>query len=1098
MARRGASYTLSVLLKLNDQLSGRLNKSVSALRRFEKQSDSALKTYARLRKEASRPVSTAGLARYDARVKAVGQSVRALARDAAKLNRTLGKQPSAAQRPPAPRAADGHVRAYRGIERDRLRAEREHVRLLREQVRLRQDSARLAQAERRAAGAADVHDIRLARERIRLRREQERAQRGVAPGRGPFGYRDSLGGRAQSAVAAGQSFRAAADTVADFARPAMEQMRAEARFRVMGYPEADNARGMAAVDDTVRNVRGVKRSDATETLTALTSTFGEIDQATKFLPIAAKYRANMQTLYGDMYGAAEINRQISNTFKALELLGVDRPTGPGGAFTEVDRSRMESYFNMVAQATAATGGDINASEFRAFTKYGRTSVMGLSPQGLQKLLPLIQQLGGAQTGTALMSLNQNLVGGAMPAYKLREWDRLGLLDKSKVEVTKAGLVKRMQPGAIPMASMLQTDPVAFADKLSETLRSKGVDTQDFNQVNKQISALLGNRTSAGALSQLINYRASLDKEAKNYERALSVDETHRTLFDQQNPLANFLDLQAKWNDAKAREAMGLVNKAGGAAGSASDYLASHPDVAAALSGLSALGRTSTEAASGVGLLRDALGGWRGGGSGGGGGGGGVAGTGLDVGELVIGGGWTLSKFLKFGGRLLTGGARAAGVGTAAAAGGRGMLSHPAVAIATVAAGSAYAIHSNYQRDQAERERDRAGAGTSYEGLKARRAHAGGTLPREAADQYLRQVMPQGPAALLINLEPKVYGGAGYPGVSVPAPHRNEQVVGEFRRQMPALELPEVMAAFVRMNRQLVTEGRMPAAAAERASGVAQSAFPESYRAAASQLGDEAQKLVQGAGAFNSSLGALNNYILNPLPSLAGGTAQTQQSLAATQATAALVSLASETPRTAGALDNLIMPADSLRSALARAAGGASTFAARIQSWQPPQLTFGIHAPQPAGAPAASGPGAAFSFNLPKSAAGSVVERDGLAELHRGNVVTPAKLARRTPGQWLDAASYLGGARRPAEAPAPSGLDAWPASEGADLGGINYSPHYEVSVGGAADIDAAIGQLEARQAEERARLRAEMLAALNDPRAFRRRLSDAESHRAKVA
>ncbi|HEY9286163.1 MAG TPA: hypothetical protein VIP46_22115 [Pyrinomonadaceae bacterium] len=996
MAKRRASYTLSVLLKLNDRLSGGLNKSVSALKRFEKQSSSAIKAHSQLRKELGRQLPATPLSRYQSQIKSTANDVRALSRDVGRLNAQIKRGGVAPPRPGVtpqpgitPQPLQLAPRPPRPLtDRDRTRAEREQTRLLREQLKLRQDGARLAQIEARTRQTAAAADVRLMREQMRLQRDaqRQRATRAARPG-----FVDSASNRVMSAAQAGQAIRGAVDTVVDFARPAMQQMRAEARFRVAGYSEDDTARGIAAVNESLTKVRGVTRAEGIETLNALSSTFGDVNEAAKFLPISLRYRANMQTLHGDQYSPADINRQISNSFKALELLGIDRPTGLRGTFTDQDRARMESYFNQVSKATAATGGDINPAEFRAFAKYGGNAAMGLSPAGLSKILPLIQQVGGARLGTSLTSLNQNLVLGQMPAYKLKRWDELGLLDKKKVEFTKAGLIKRMKPGAIPMAETLQSDPMAFAEELNQKLKGRGVDTTDFKKVNEQVGALVANRTSQNLIAQMINFQASLDKEAKNYQRALGVNESYSRLFDAQHPLGNFLSLQTQWNDAKAREAMGLVNRAGGAAGGAADWMQRHPDLTAALTGVTALGKASTEAAGGVSLLRDAMSGLRGGGAGGGV----SSGSGFGWTE-TIGSGYFGYKTLK-----------AAGARGFARLAGRGGL--PGAIIAG-AAGSTYAIHSNYQTNVAERERARTDAGATYERLKAERAQRGGTLPRETADQFIRQAMPQGPAALLINLEPKVYGGAGYPGVSAPVPHRNEQVIGELRRQMPALELPEVMAAFVRMNRQLATEGKMPRPASERAVSVAQAAFPESFKAAASQLGDEAQKLVQGAGAFNSSLGTLNNYLLNPIPSLTGNTGAAQ-SQSTTNASAALATLATETPRTTGALGGLVTPADQLRAALARASSGANSFASRVAMWQPPQINItgqviGQAAQpgprQPFGPPKVEG----YQFSLPKSSAGSVIERDGLVSAHKGNVIFPAKLSRRKPGDWLETARKI--------------------------------------------------------------------------------------------
>ncbi|HEV2761886.1 MAG TPA: hypothetical protein VGV38_02735, partial [Pyrinomonadaceae bacterium] len=128
MAKRGASYTLSVLLKLNDQLSGRLNKSVAALRRFDKQSRTSLAGYDLLRKSLNKPVSVAGLGKLDTRLKAVSRSLRAVARDKNKLGVAMGRKPAresfaatGVEREPARRRTpyDSHVREYRARERER-------------------------------------------------------------------------------------------------------------------------------------------------------------------------------------------------------------------------------------------------------------------------------------------------------------------------------------------------------------------------------------------------------------------------------------------------------------------------------------------------------------------------------------------------------------------------------------------------------------------------------------------------------------------------------------------------------------------------------------------------------------------------------------------------------------------------------------------------------------------------------------------------------------------------------------------------------------------------------------------------------------------
>jgi hypothetical protein len=150
----------------------------------------------------------------------------------------------------------------------------------------------------------------------------------------------------------GAAFRDRIESLDKYIAPAKQLLGSQTRFRMMGWSPRDTSAGLAGVESVSRNIRGVNKLDVQETLNSLVNTIGGVDEALKFLPMASKYQANMNVMYGGQFSQADITRQIGNTFKALELLGVDKPTGRDARgrelFTNADQKRMERYFDIIA------------------------------------------------------------------------------------------------------------------------------------------------------------------------------------------------------------------------------------------------------------------------------------------------------------------------------------------------------------------------------------------------------------------------------------------------------------------------------------------------------------------------------------------------------------------------------------------------------------------------------------------------------------------------------------------------------------------------------------------------------------------------------
>jgi hypothetical protein len=99
--------------------------------------------------------------------------------------------------------------------------------------------------------------------------------------------------------------------------------------------------------------------------------------------------------------------------------------------------------------------------------------------------------------------------------------------------------------------------------------------------------------------------------------------------------------------------------------------------------------------------------------------------------------------------------------------------------------------------------------------------------------------------------------------------------------------------------------------------------------------------------------------------------------------------------------------------LSRLDGSLGSLAARINNVQITPPTFNLPtgfistAANAAAPPAPFRAAPTFQFNrAPGSAVGSIVHNDGIVNLHKGNVVFPARLSRQRPGDWLEQAGRI--------------------------------------------------------------------------------------------
>lgn len=302
------------------------------------------------------------------------------------------------------------------------------------------------------------------------------------------------------------------DSLKPYVEETKKLYRAQESFKLLNLSGADNKTAFDSVRQIVKDVKGATLSDATEDLIDLYGALGNLNSATRALPLATKFRTNFTALFGDKLSSEEIGTQIQSGFKFLEIIGA----------TNKGRGETEKMFDTITKISNSTGGRITGANFLAMAKTGKTSVKNLTTEGLMNISSMIEEGGAGNTGTALMSLSQALVGGVMKQSAKERFHHFGLIDEDKIEYGKGQQIKNLKPGANKLGALMQEDPLKAADMLREAMAKHGVNTNDAKKVDEELSILFQNRNAQALMSSLINQRDQVVKEADRARNAKGV------------------------------------------------------------------------------------------------------------------------------------------------------------------------------------------------------------------------------------------------------------------------------------------------------------------------------------------------------------------------------------------------------------------------------------------------------------------------------------------------------------------------------------------------------------------------------------------------
>jgi hypothetical protein len=292
----------------------------------------------------------------------------------------------------------------------------------------------------------------------------------------------ALGGFGLGATAAGVGILASIKPSID---AAMQYQQRIARMKQMGLTPSDMRSAEKAAWAVGRSVPTSSPTDALDTIMNLRMVFGDTADAIKNLPTVLRMEGvlNNAGLKGD---------QSYEIAKTLEMIGATKTP-----------EMFNSYADAITKGIIASGGKVQSADYLSAVKYGRTAAQGWSKEFIEFYLPtLIQEMksrGGSGgitggPGNPLMSMYAAIVQGTVAQKSLGMFQKLGLVDPSKVVWTKSHMMRGVEPGGIKGWRDFMSNPVDWVQSyLMPALQKAGI-TDRQAQV-QAISYLFQNRTA---------------------------------------------------------------------------------------------------------------------------------------------------------------------------------------------------------------------------------------------------------------------------------------------------------------------------------------------------------------------------------------------------------------------------------------------------------------------------------------------------------------------------------------------------------------------------------------------------------------------------
>ncbi|SCU75518.1 putative phage-related tail protein [Cupriavidus necator] len=324
---------------------------------------------------------------------------------------------------------------------------------------------------------------------------------------------------------------------------AKEYQLAETRFKTLNLGDAVNK-------DADKFARGTKVFGASstalmETLRESVGLFGSLDLAKEVAPTLATLNAANSTLFGGKVGSLD-EGAVRAVMRFNDMRGLTN-----------NKDDFLRGLDLAQRMVTGSGGSLKFTDLEAMAKTGGAAFKGLSDQGIMNLATLAQEQGGGRTGTALMSLYQNLIAGRTPKKTMAALANAGLAELTEVTSGSVGgkQIKSTALKNIVDEKMLREDPAGWLMKYGTAAANRAGAKTD-SEVIAFMNNLVSNRQGSNMAANFTTQQAQALRDAKMVANAKGVQGTIKE-FQKTAPGAE-ADFLAAWQSVKAESASVLL------------------------------------------------------------------------------------------------------------------------------------------------------------------------------------------------------------------------------------------------------------------------------------------------------------------------------------------------------------------------------------------------------------------------------------------------------------------------------------------------------------------------------------------------------------